>query len=67
MYRNYENPKKLQRMINEAKHRYDDYKLSYPDDIDGLIDRKLELDELYDRLRFAYDDEEYEEYDEGYR
>ena len=61
MYRNYENPKKLQRMINEAKHRYDDYKLNYPDDIDRLIDRKLELDELYDRLRFAYDDEEYDE------
>ena len=61
MYRQYENPHDLEELLEQAKQKYEDAKLNDPDNTDELVDLYLEVYSLEDRVRFAYDDEEYEE------
>lgn len=55
MYRDYEDPKKLQRLLDEAR-----YRLIGADPLEE-IDIHEEIEELTQRINFAYQDEEYDE------
>ena len=59
MYRHYEDIGILNEMLKEARDRYDS--MNEDDDVDALVDAYLEVSELEDRIRFAWDDEEYDE------
>lgn len=58
MYRRYEDIGTLNEMLKEAKKRYESMS---NDDVDALVDAYLEVADLEDRIRFAWDDEEYDE------
>ena len=60
MYRQYENPYKVQKMLEEAERQYSDAK-ARGDDVESLIDLALEVESLRDRVNFAWQDEEYDE------
>lgn len=55
MYRDYEDPKKLQRLLDEAR-----YRLIGADPYEE-IDIHEEIEELEQRINFAYQDEECDE------
>ena len=59
MYRHYEDIGILNEMLKKARDRYDS--MNEDDDVDALVDAYLEVSELEDRIRFAWDDEEYDE------
>ena len=61
MYRQYEDPRKLEKMLQDAERRLSDAQASGTDDWDMLIDLQLEVEELRDRVNFAWQDEEYDE------
>ena len=61
MYRQYEDPRKLEKMLQDAERRLSDAQASGIDDWDMLIDLQLEVEELRDRVNFAWQDEEYDE------
>ena len=67
MYRQYEDPWKCQDMLDKARERLEQAKLEAdqnPDDdyaIERIVDLTLEVQELEDRVRFAWDDQEYDE------
>lgn len=66
MYRHYENPYKLEEMLESAERTLQELKEEGADD-DALIDAYLWVEELKDRINFAWQDEEYDEmYAEGY-
>lgn len=55
MYRQYEDPSAIQSMLDEAITRH----MLNPDDVDSAI----EVAELKERLNFAWQDDEYDDYD----
>lgn len=66
MYRHYENPHKLEEMLESAERTLQELKQEGADD-DALVDAYLWVEELKDRINFAWQDEEYDEmYAEGY-
>ena len=61
MYRQYENPRELEKLYNKKKQDYQELKVKYFQGIiteDYLHHKYEELEELKDRVRFAWDDEE---------
>ena len=60
MYRQYENPYKVQKQLEEAERELSDARAS-GDDIDSLIDLYNEVESLRERVNFAWQDEEYDE------
>lgn len=66
MYRRYENPHKLEEMLESAERTLQELKQEGADD-DAIVDAYLWVEELKDRINFAWQDEEYDEmYAEGY-
>lgn len=64
MYRQYENPRGLEKQLEEKKARYEELKAKVDNgelDFDVLVDAQLDIDELTERVNFAWQDEEYEE------
>lgn len=59
MYRSYENPYELELQLKELKQQYYDAKVSNADD-DILIDLSIEINSLEERIKFAWEDDEYE-------
>lgn len=60
MYRQYENARVLEVLLRKRKREYQEYKmLNWLGEItdDDLYEKYLELKELEDRIKFAYDDE----------
>ena len=61
MYRQYEDPYKLEKMLEEAEAELDRARQEDPDDVDRLIDLVNEVESLKERVNFAWQDDEYEE------
>lgn len=61
MYRRYEDPWMLEDRLAEAEVRLENAKDDPTIDDDALIDYYLDVEELKDRVRFAWDDQEYDE------
>ena len=62
MYRQYENPYKVQKLLAEAEAELDRAKQETSDeDYDRLIDLCNEVEALKERLNFAWQDEEFDE------
>lgn len=59
MYRNYEDPWKLEKRLQKAKEYLHIAQLA--GDEDAIIDYTLEVEELKDRINFAWQDQEYDE------
>lgn len=71
MYRQYEDPRKLEKELQELKAAYDaEYiKAMQEGETSGrweaLTDINQEIEELKDRINFAWQDEEYDMYSDG--
>ena len=64
VYRQYENPRKLTKQLEEKKTRYEELKAKVNNgelDFDVLVDAHDDIAELEDRVNFAWQDEESEE------
>lgn len=64
MYRQYEDPRKLEKQLDEKKARYEELKAKVDNgelDFDVLVDVYEDIAQLEDRVNFAYQDEEFEE------
>lgn len=61
MYRQYEDPYKVQKMLKEAEASLEAAMREDPDDDDRLIDLVNEVESLRERLNFAWQDDEYDE------
>lgn len=59
MYRQYEDPRKLEDMLQEAQRRLSDAQAAGHDDNDLLIDLYNEVEELKERVNFAWQDDEW--------
>lgn len=62
MYRQYEDPRKIHKMLEESKKAYEEAKRCDPENIDLLIDLANEVESLRERENFAWQDEEYDEF-----
>ena len=60
MYRNYENPYGLERQLKELKQQYRNAKANGADE-DTLISLSLDINDLEERVNFAWQDDEYDE------
>ena len=58
MYRRYENPYKIEQRLNALKTEYD--KLKEVTDEEALVDLHCEIEDLEERLNFAWQDDEYD-------
>ena len=58
MYRQYEDPYKVQKMLEDAERRLADAQAAGDDD---LVDLYIEVEELRERVNFAWQDQEYDE------
>lgn len=58
MYRSYENPYELELQLKELKQQYYDAKANA--DEDSMIDLSIEISSLEERIKFAWEDDEYE-------
>lgn len=58
MYRSYENPYELEMQLKELKQQYYDVKANA--DEDSMIDLSIEISSLEERIKFAWEDDEYE-------
>lgn len=61
MYRQYENPAKVQKMLEAAEEELTRAKEEDPENIDLIIDLDNEVQSLKERLNFAWQDDEYDE------
>lgn len=61
MYRQYEDPWKLEGRLKEAKERLEQAKQEDPENIDRIIDLAEEVESLKERVNFAWQDQEYDE------
>lgn len=61
MYRQYEDPWKLQDRLKEAQEQLEKAKLEDPENIDLIIDLVEEVESLKERINFAWQDQEYDE------
>lgn len=62
MYRSYEDPYKLESLLEKRMREYESLRLSNPDSED-LVDLSLEIAELKDRINFAWQDDEFDSND----
>lgn len=60
MYRRYEDPYKVKRLLDEAKTALENARIYNPDDEDLLISLHEDVAELEERLNFAWQDDEAE-------
>lgn len=61
MYRTYENPVKLQDMLNDLRNQR-----ANEMDEDSWISLEQEIAELEERVNFAWQDDEYDGYDDNF-
>lgn len=61
MYRRYEDPHTVAELLENAEMRLESAMATEEND-DYIIDLYIEVQELKDRLRFAWDDEAYDEW-----
>lgn len=69
MYRQYEDPWMLEDRLEDAKRRLEIAEDEDPDNDDRIIDLLEEIEELKERINFAWQDQEYDEnyaHDMGY-
>lgn len=59
MYRTYENPFELQDMLEEKKTEFRT-RLESGEDIEDLIDLAIDIEDLEQRINFAWQDDEYD-------
>ena len=57
MYRQYENPHKLEKQLEELKQQYCDAVENNADE-DTLINLAMDINELEERINFAWQDDE---------
>ena len=65
MYRQYEDPRKAQKMLEDTERELAEAK-ERGDDIDRLIDIYNEVESLRERVNFAWQDDEYDEMNASY-
>ena len=61
MFRMYENPYKIHKMLTSAEAEYEAALVEEPDNIELLIELSNEVESLRQRESFAWEDEEYDE------
>ena len=61
MYRQYEDPAKVEKMLEAAEEELARAKEEDPENVDLLIDLYNEVESLKERVNFAWQDEEYDE------
>lgn len=59
MYRQYEDPYKLEKQLKELRREYDNAKENNTDE-DTLVELSQDIHELEERINFAWQDDEYE-------
>ena len=59
MYRQYENPRELEKQLKELRQEYDNAKSNNANE-DTLISLAMDINELEERINFAWQDNEYE-------
>ena len=59
MYRSYEDPFKLEDKLKEAREEYT-RRMEAGEDIEALMDLAIEINELEERVNFAWQDDEYD-------
>jgi len=59
MYRQYEDPYKLEKQLKELRREYDNAKENNTDE-DTLVELSQDIHELEERVNFAWQDDEYE-------
>lgn len=59
MYRSYEDPFKLEDQLKEAREEYT-RRMEAGEDIEVLMDLAIEINELEERVNFAWQDDEYD-------
>jgi hypothetical protein len=59
MYRSYENPHKLEQQLKELREEYNERRKLGADAYE-LIDLAMEINELEERVNFAWQDDEYD-------
>lgn len=57
MYRQYENPHKLEKQLEKLRKQYHEAKENNVDE-DTLISMAMDIDELKERINFAWQDDE---------
>ena len=65
MYRQYEDPHKVEKMLEDAERELSEAK-ARGDEVERLIDLALEVENLRDRVNFAWQDDEYDEINATY-
>ena len=60
MYRQYEDPYKVQKLLEDAERELEEAK-ARGDDVERLIDLYNEVESLRERVNFAWQDDEYDE------
>lgn len=61
MYRQYEDPWKLEDRLEKAEKELERAKEEDPENIDRIIDLVNEVESLRERVNFAWQDQEYDE------
>ena len=59
MYRQYEDPYELEKQLKEAREEYS-RRMEAGEDIEALIDLAEEINDLEQRVNFAWQDDEYD-------
>lgn len=59
MYRQYEDPYKLEKQLREAREEYS-RRMEAGEDIEDLMDLAIEINDLEQRVNFAWQDDEYD-------
>ena len=59
MYRQYENPYKLNKYLCELEAEYQTA-IENDEDAEGLIDLQIDIETLKERINFAWQDDEYD-------
>lgn len=65
MFRQYEDPYKVEQMLKDAERELSDAK-ARGDDVEALIDLANEVESLRERVNFAWQDDEYDEMNASY-
>jgi hypothetical protein len=59
MYRSYEDPFKLQDLLDEKRREYSS-RMEAGEDVEVLMDLAIEINDLEQRVNFAWQDDEYD-------
>lgn len=62
MYRQYENPYKLEKWLEELEKEYQEAIEANADE-QRIMDLQMDIAELKDRINFAWQDDEFDSYD----